>query len=169
MTYFLDLEESAEKVSLIHLYMRIRLMEKRNDVGEELYNLLAGMLNSKMNRTVLDSIRGEYGVLRYLVFVENGVKAGILTEKMHVVPGRMTDILKSLEYKGLITRKREEGDKRVVRVYITEQGRREAEEKRSQIHRDYQGLVKKLGEEDMGEFMRILKMVLEYTNDIYKD
>lgn len=144
-------------------------MEKRNDVGEELYNLLAGMLNSKMNRTVLDSIRGEYGVLRYLVFVEDGVKAGTLTESMHVVPGRMTDILKSLEYKGLITRKKEESDKRVVRVYITEQGRKEAEEKRSKIHRDYEGLVKKLGEEDMVEFMRILRMVLEYNNDLYND
>ena len=50
-------------------------MNRRDELGEELYNLLAKLLNSKMNRTVLDSIRGEYGVLRYLMFVEDGVKA----------------------------------------------------------------------------------------------
>lgn len=139
-------------------------MSRRNDVGEELYSLLARMLNSKMNRTVLDSIRGEYGVLRYLLYVEDGVKAGTLTENMHVVPGRMTDILKSLEYKGFIIRKREESDKRIVKVYITEQGQKEAEEKRQQIHREYQGLIKKLGEKDTLEFIRLLKIVLEYPN-----
>lgn len=139
-------------------------MSRQNDVGEELYSLLARMLNSKMNRTVLDSIRGEYGVLRYLLYVEDGVKAGTLTESMHVVPGRMTDILKSLEYKGFIVRKRQESDKRIVKVFITEQGRREAEEKRQQIHREYQGLIKKLGEKDALEFIRLLKIVLEYPN-----
>ncbi len=137
---------------------------KKSDVGEELYSLLARLLNSKMNRTVLDSIRGEYGVLRYLVFVEDGVKAGTLTEHMHVVPGRMTDILKSLEYKGLIVRQREESDKRIVKVFITEQGRREAEAKREEIHREYQGLIQRLGEQETIEFIRLLKIVLEYPN-----
>ncbi len=140
-------------------------MSRQNDLGEELYSMIARMLNSKMNRTVLDSIRGEYGVLRYLLYVEDGVKAGTLTKSMHVVPGRMTDILKSLEYKGLIIRKREESDKRIVKVFITEQGRKEAEEKREQIHREYQGLIKKLGEKDAVEFIRLLKIVLEYPNN----
>lgn len=77
---------------------------KEQNLGEELYNLLAELLNSKMNRTVMDSIRGEYGVLRYLCYIEDHVHAGKLTEHLRVVPGRMTDILNSLEAKGLITR-----------------------------------------------------------------
>ena len=82
------------------------------NLGEELYNLLAELLNRKINRTVQDSIRGEYGVLRYLMYVQDNVSAGILTEQLHVVPGRMTDILKSLEAKGFIRRHRDEEDKR---------------------------------------------------------
>ncbi|MDE6566508.1 MAG: hypothetical protein K2K70_02105, partial [Lachnospiraceae bacterium] len=74
------------------------------NLGEELYNLLAELLNQRMNRTVFDSLRGEYGVLRYLVFVEDHVSAGRLTEQLHVVPGRMTDILKSLVHKKWIKR-----------------------------------------------------------------
>ena len=34
------------------------------NLGEELYNLLAEFMNRKLNRVVFDSIRGEYGVLR---------------------------------------------------------------------------------------------------------
>ena len=79
------------------------LMSEENQ-GEELYNLLAELINQKINRTVLDSIRGEYGVLRHLVDVEDKISAGMLTERLHVVPGRMTDILNSLEKKGLIRR-----------------------------------------------------------------
>ena len=102
-------------------------MEER--LGVELYNLLAELLNRKINRTVLDSIRGEYGVLRYLAYVEDNVSAGVLTEQLHVVPGRMTDILKSLESKGLIKRYRSQEDKRKVKVCITDEGREEAKMK----------------------------------------
>jgi len=97
-------------------------MEEEN-LGEELYNLLAELLNRKINRTVQDSLRGEYGVLRYLVYVEDKVSAGNLTEQLRVVPGRMTDILNSLEGKGLIKRCRDERDKRKVHVCITNAGR----------------------------------------------
>ena len=65
----------------------------QENLREELYSLLAEFLNRSINRTVQDSIRGEYGVLRYLMYVKNDITAGALTEQLHVVPGRMTDIL----------------------------------------------------------------------------
>lgn len=136
------------------------------NLGEELYSLLAELLNRKINRTVQDSIRGEYGVLRYLVYVKDNESAGTLTEQLHVVPGRMTDILKSLEYKGLIKRSRDIEDKRRVIVSITEKGRIEAEEKRKYISEEYQGLFRILGQEDTKELIRLLKVVLSYTGDL---
>ncbi len=42
---------------------------KEQNLGEELYNLLAELLNSKMNRTVMDSIRGEYGFCAIFVIL----------------------------------------------------------------------------------------------------
>ena len=136
------------------------------NLGEELYSLLAELLNRKINRTVQDSIRGEYGVLRYLLYVKDNESAGALTEQLHVVPGRMTDILKSLEYKGLIKRSRDIEDKRRVIVSITEEGRIEAENKRKYISEEYQGLFKILGQEDTKELIRLLKVVLSYPGDI---
>lgn len=136
------------------------------DLGEELYNLLAEFLNRRINRTVQDSIRGEYGVLRYLMYVQNNVTAGTLTEQLHVVPGRMTDILKSLEGKGFIRRFKDEEDKRRVNVCITDEGKFEAEEKRKYIADEYKGLFKLLEKDETEELIRLLKVVLSYSPSI---
>lgn len=139
---------------------------KEEDLGDELYNLLAEFLNRRINRTVQDSIRGEYGVLRYLKYIQDNVTAGMLSEQLHVVPGRMTDILKSLENKGLIRRCRDEEDKRRVNVCITDIGKSEAEEKRKYIEDEYKGLFEILSKDDTEELIRLLKIVLSYSSSI---
>lgn len=137
------------------------LMSEENQ-GEELYNLLAELINQKINRTVLDSIRGEYGVLRHLVDVEDKIGAGMLTERLHVVPGRMTDILNSLEKKGLIKRYKDEEDKRRVNVCITAAGKKEVQQKRNYISQEYRGLFQILGRENTKELIRLLGIVVGY-------
>lgn len=139
---------------------------KEEDLGDELYNLLAEFLNRRINRTVQDSIRGEYGVLRYLKYIQDNITAGMLSEQLHVVPGRMTDILKSLENKGLIRRCRDEEDKRRVNVCITDIGKSEAEEKRKYIEDEYKGLFEILSKDDTEELIRLLKIVLSYSSSI---
>jgi len=137
-----------------------------DNLGEELYNLLAAFLNRRINRTLQDSIRGEYGVLRYLMYVHDNVSAGILTEQLHVVPGRMTDTLKSLEHKGFIKRCKDEEDKGKVNVCITEKGKVEAKEKRDYITKEYEDLFRILGKNDTEELIRLLKIVLSYSPSI---
>ncbi|MBQ3472107.1 MAG: MarR family transcriptional regulator, partial [Clostridia bacterium] len=92
------------------------------ELSEELYNLLGEMLNSKQSTEIVNSLRGEYGVLRYLVQVKNNAGATEIRQALGVVPGRMADILNSLEKKGLIIRERDERDRRIVRVKITGEG-----------------------------------------------
>lgn len=138
-------------------------MNSKN-LSEEFYGLLAELLNSKGNREVLDSIRGEYGVLRFLAYVEDGVSAGQLTKHLHVVPGRMTDILKSLEAKKFVLRKRDKDDMRRVHVYITEEGKAEAHKKRETIQKQYEGMYQLLGEQDIRELIRLLNIVLGYSS-----
>jgi len=132
---------------------------------EELYSVLADFLNRKNNIEVLNSIRGEYGVLNCLMDMENGASAGELGKKLHVVPGRIADILNRLEQKELIVRERNEEDRRVVNAKITEKGRQVSIEKRAEIHNDYKGLFKILGEDDVRELIRLLKIVLSYYPD----
>ena len=140
-------------------------MNTEQDLSEELYNLLAELLNRKLNRTVLDSIRGEYGILRYLLYVENNASAGRLSEHLHVVPGRITDTLNSLERKGLIERHTDPEDRRRVLVSITDAGREQAIQMMTRIHREYEGMFQILGRKDTEELIRLLKIVLAYPGD----
>ncbi len=141
-------------------------MEKNEEnLGEELYMLLAEMLNRRVNRAVQDSVRGEYGTLHYLTYIRDGESAGELSKYLHIVPGRMTDILSSLEYKGYIERRKAEEDKRKVKVYITEAGLTEEKKRRAEIRNEYQGLLKKLGRKDTLELIRLLKIMLSYEGE----
>ena len=138
---------------------------RTENLPDELYGVLADLLNRKNNIEVLNSIRGEYGVLNYLCDSDEGVSAGELGKALHVVPGRMADILKSLEQKDLIVRLRGESDRRVVKAAVTDKGRQVSMEKRREIHRDYEGLFKILGENDVRELIRLLRIVLSYYPD----
>ena len=74
----------------------------------------------------------------------------------------MTDILNSLEKKGLIRRYKDEEDKRRVNVRITEAGRKEAQEKRDYISQEYRGMFQVLGRENTQELIRLLGIVVGY-------
>ncbi|MBQ5365699.1 MAG: hypothetical protein IIU49_06495, partial [Spirochaetales bacterium] len=64
-----------------------------------------------------------------------------------------------LEQKELIVRERSESDRRVVKAHITEKGRQVSIEKRTEIHNNYKGLFKILGEQDVRELIRLLKIM----------
>ena len=49
---------------------------------------------------------------------------------------------------------------------ITDKGRIEAEEKRKYIEDEYRGLFSILSKEDTEELIRLLKIVLSYSNSI---
>ena len=50
------------------------------------------------------------------------ISAKEMGERLHLDSGTLTPLLKSLEKKGLVTRKRLEEDERVLMVHITEEG-----------------------------------------------
>lgn len=138
-------------------------MTEKEKLPEALYEVLAELLNRKSNIAVLDSIRGEYGVLNCLNDMdEKGAPAGELCRRLHVVPGRMTDILKRLEEKELIVRSKDDEDRRIVRASITEKGRQLSNERRTEISKEYKGLFDILGENDVRELIRLLRIVLAY-------
>ena len=132
------------------------------DLPEELYGVLAELITRRKNIDVINSIRGEYGVLNCLCDCNDGASAGELCKKLHVVPGRMADILKSLEQKQLIVRSHAADDRRVVKALITEKGREVSIVKRQEIREDYAGLFKLLDEGEVRELIRLLKIMLSF-------
>ena len=137
-------------------------MTEKEKLAEKIYEVLADLLNRKSNIAILDSIRGEYGVLNCLCDNEEGASAGELCKRLHVVPGRMADILKKLEEKQLIVREKDPEDRRVVRTRLTDKGRQASAERRTAIRAEYKGLFDILGESEVRELIRLLKIVLAY-------
>lgn len=62
------------------------------------------------------------GVLRVLV-VSDGLKSTEVAERAWTTPGTMTAVVTTLVRDGLVQRRPDEFDRRVVRLYITDQGR----------------------------------------------
>ncbi len=144
----------------------VRITEhKTENLPEELYSVLADLIIRKNHIAVFDSIRGEYGVLHCLREMPDGASSSDLCSRLNVVPGRMADILKSLEQKELIVRIRMKDDRRVVKAIITEQGRQISLEKTEELYRDYKALYQLLGEKDIKELIRLLRIVVSYYSD----
>jgi hypothetical protein len=58
--------------------------------------------------------------------------------------------------------RKDDNDRRVVRATITDKGRQMLEAKRELIHKEYKGMFDILGEKDVRELIRLLRIVLAY-------
>ena len=134
--------------------------------GEQLYRILFQIVGNKKNASLIESLRGENAVLTWLVRQEEDVHPGDLAEKLSLVPGRMTDILKTLEKKGMIRRERDSEDRRRVLVRITPKGARSVTERREQIRVQYSGLYEALGLDDTVKLIELLHKVNRYFDEM---
>ena len=100
--------------------------------------------------------QGEDAVLISLYDIERPVFAGEFIEKLGLTTGRIANILKKLEEKGLVSRVSDREDRRRVRVSLTEAGRRHAEQKFQAMVRIERALLDQLGPADAEELARII-------------
>lgn len=85
-----------------------------------------------------------------------------LGEKLYLDSGTLTPVLKSLEAKGYVTRKRNKDDERVLMVEITEEGEK-LKDKALTIPKSIAGCIK-LDENEAIELYRLLNKLLENTS-----
>lgn len=69
-------------------------------------------------------LHGGQSRLISLISRNNGASQGELGDEMDVRPSSMTEMLLKMEQAGLIARKQDENDQRVMRVFLTEAGER---------------------------------------------
>ena len=103
--------------------------------AHELYNALARLsrhmhrLEHRMaHRSLVCGRRLHRGqsFLLSLISRNNGASQGELGEEMDVRPSSMTEMLLKMEQAGLIVRKQDEKDQRVMRVFLTDAGEKAA-------------------------------------------
>lgn len=109
--------------------------------------------------------RGEINALMMLSIMEargEVVRPGMLAACSHATPGAVSQTLKSLEEKGLIVRRRGEGDSRSVTISLTNAGREFEKEGRRLHDERFMHMLEFLGEDDAREFVRIVNRMLEF-------
>lgn len=99
---------------------------------------------------------GEGALLAYLS-ENDGATAGTLGKESGFGSGRIANLLKAIEIKGYVTRRRDETDKRKIRVAITEKGRKECEKRKREIFLRCKAMLELLGEADSENALRILR------------
>ena len=108
---------------------------------------------------------GKYFVLRMLAR-KDGISQGEVWNRFEVDPSRITRLAKSLEKEGLVRRERDLADNRVVRMYLTEEGRRMIDEFSGRHERFERRVREAVSEEDLGELQRILSLLTEAMKDL---
>ena len=105
--------------------------------------------------------QGGMAVLCYLLFSHNGASAGELTGEFQVRSSRTAAILNSLERKGYAVRSSDPEDRRKVRVYITEKGKKFAWREHETAIRNFECILQDIGQEDSCQLVRIIKRITE--------
>ncbi len=113
-------------------------------------------------------ISGQKRVLAVLR-LEDGLTQNYLAEILALKPGSLAELLKKMEAKGSIRRETDEQDKRVKRVYLTEEGREEAarldELKKAQ---DTGSFFAGLDEEEQTQFSHYLEKIADGWDEDFK-
>jgi DNA-binding MarR family transcriptional regulator len=100
-----------------------------------------------------------------MLIEEDGISQGEVSHTFEVDPSRITRLAQRLEGEGLLRRKRDPEDNRVVRLYATEEGRLLIEHGRE--HRDgFEDRVQReFSPEELAEFRRALGIVARLMKD----
>ena len=92
---------------------------------------------------------------------QDGIGQGEISHLFEVDPSRVTRIGQGLESDGLVRRERDPEDNRVVRMYLTEEGRLRLREL-PELNRRVEGRIREvLSEEEHEELRRMLGLLAE--------
>lgn len=90
------------------------------------------------------------------------VRSGDIAKCGQATPSAVSQTLKSLEEKGLITRQRDKGDSRAVTVHLTENGRAFSARGRELHEQMIDEVLTYLGPEDAEHLVRIVERLVDF-------
>jgi len=114
-----------------------------------MYNLEASKYDSTMS----------VGQTLLSIDTKEGTPSTKLGPKMGMEPRSLTRMLKSMEEKGLIYRKVDKTDKRMVRIHLTDAGVKHRDISRDTVIRFNEALQEKLGPTRLKGFFKTIKQI----------
>jgi DNA-binding MarR family transcriptional regulator len=100
-----------------------------------------------------------------MLIEEDGISQGEVSHRFEVDPSRITRLAQRLQDEGLLRRKRDPEDNRVVRLYITEEGRLLIESSQERRERFESRFRREFSTEELAELRRALGVVSRLMQD----
>ncbi|MEZ2658536.1 MarR family winged helix-turn-helix transcriptional regulator [Aneurinibacillus aneurinilyticus] len=93
------------------------------------------------------------------------MKVSEISKLLHVTSPTVTQLIKSLEADGLVERKPDLTDRRVVWIALTEKGEEVTRKAEAALLDSFNGLIEYLGEEQSNQLADLLTKVFVYFNE----
>ncbi len=123
----------------------------------------------KLMNNLKFSLKGE-NLLLAILFDLGGISTpSKLIENLDFTAARLSAITKSLEGKGFIKKMQNKNDRRSTIITITEEGSAYYDRLRQEILHNALNIIEQLGENDVREFLRILRKLMTIVDDINID
>ncbi|MFD2036404.1 MarR family winged helix-turn-helix transcriptional regulator [Belliella marina] len=127
------------------------------------WHAISRMYNQKAS---LDDFTASIGYVLININSKEGTAATKIAPLMGLEARSLTRMLKTMEEKGLIYRKQDSLDKRSVRIYLTEEGKRKKEISIETI-KDFNLMVRQeVNEEDLDNFFKVFQKINETIEKI---
>ncbi|MCI8361283.1 MAG: MarR family transcriptional regulator [Clostridiales bacterium] len=148
-------------------------MDEHPAQTEALFSALFQLRHHKLSPKPINGIRPGEMMLLFQLFEQSfqpgegrqGMTVSELSAAFGATAAAVTQHVNPLERAGYLARMSDPSDRRVVRVCLTEKGRRQMEEIRAYMLRDVSSLAAFLGPKDTADFVRILDRIREYQTE----
>ncbi len=112
------------------------------------------------------SLKGENMLMSILNNLGGQGTAAEINQYFDFTPARLSAIVKTLEAKGLVQKVQNKKDRRSFTIVLTSEGVMHYMRYRERAIANAMFLVEYLGEEDVTEFLRIVKKISDISNEI---
>lgn len=123
-------------------------------------------------KAVQHDISTSIGFILLNIDEKNGTPATKIGPLLGMESRSLTRMLKTLEEKGLIVRKGDTSDRRLVRIFLTDEGRKKREVSRITVLEFNNNILKNIPEEKLKVFFEVIEqinLVTENQKDIFKE
>lgn len=140
----------------------VRQMEERDyeRLMRKMVRSLVVLRFSDFSQMVSETIKGEGFILGYL-YHNSSAQPGDISRMMQASTAYVAKLLRGMEEKGLIFRRKDPEDKRKILIGLTDKGRDEAAKMEDAVQKGMISFLKSLGDQDAQTFVRILSGIAE--------
>lgn len=112
------------------------------------------------------SLKGENMLMSILNSLGGQSTPGEIIQYFDFTPARLSALVKTLEAKGFVKKVHNKKDRRTSTIILTSEGTLHYMRYREQAIKNALVIVEQLGEEDVCEFLRIIKKVSDISNSV---